>query len=117
MDTLLLDRADWDLLVDANGNIAMASNPYALAQDAASAIRTFVGECYYDAAKGVPYFQSILGQSPSASYLTARFEAAALTVPEVVTARCYLQNLDNDRVLRGQVQITDASGAVTAAGF
>jgi hypothetical protein len=116
MDTLLLDRSSWDLVLDANGNIARASAPYALAQDAASAIRTFLGECYYDTAKGVPYFEQILGHFPSVSFMVSQFEAAALTVPGVVTARCYLDAIQ-DRVLTGQVQITDATGATTAAGF
>ena len=40
-------------------NIAVADEPYALAQDAASAIRTFIGECYYDTTKGLPYFEKV----------------------------------------------------------
>ena len=39
--TLLLDPDTWDLTVDNNGNIAVAAPPYAVAQDVASAIRTF----------------------------------------------------------------------------
>jgi hypothetical protein len=58
--TLLLDRSLWDLTLDINGNIAMASEPYAIAQDVASACRTFLGECYYDTSQGVPYFQGML---------------------------------------------------------
>jgi len=58
MDTLLLDLDNWDLTVDAAGNWAVASPPYAIAQDVASAIKTFqlqagpndpvLGECWYD---------------------------------------------------------------------
>jgi hypothetical protein len=44
VNTLLLDVSSWDLCLDAAGNIAMASNPYSIAQDAASAIRTFAGD-------------------------------------------------------------------------
>ena len=51
--TLLLDPLKWDLVVDAAGNIAVASPPYALAQDAASSIKLFSGECYYDTSIGV----------------------------------------------------------------
>jgi hypothetical protein len=40
----LLDRSTSDLALDASGNIAVASAPYALAHDAASAIRLFAGE-------------------------------------------------------------------------
>lgn len=115
-DTLLLDRTTWDLCVDASGNIAVASGPYALAQDAASAIKLFAGELYYDTSQGIPYFQTILGKQPSIAYLKAQLVAAALTVPGVVSAVCYLQAI-KDRTVTGQVQITNASGAVTAAAF
>lgn len=43
MKTLLLDRATWDLAVDAQGNIAVADVPYATAQDVSSAVRVFRG--------------------------------------------------------------------------
>jgi hypothetical protein len=39
----LPDRSTWDLVLGASGNIAEASAPYALAQDAASAIQLFAG--------------------------------------------------------------------------
>ncbi len=39
--TLLLDTDEWDLVLDANGDIALADEPYAISQDVASAIRTF----------------------------------------------------------------------------
>jgi hypothetical protein len=35
-------------VLDAEGNIAVASEPYSLAQDAASAIKTFAGEVFWD---------------------------------------------------------------------
>jgi hypothetical protein len=49
--TLLLDRAIWDLSLDANGNIAIATGPYAIAQDVASAVRR--GELRHNTTKGV----------------------------------------------------------------
>ena len=66
MKTLLLDRTQWDLVQDANGNIALATEPYARAQDVASACRLFRGELWYDTAAGIPYFEDILGKSPPA---------------------------------------------------
>jgi hypothetical protein len=63
--TLLLDTATWDLVLDVKGNIAIASEPYSLAQDAASAIKTFLGEVWYDTTQGVPYFEQILGKPPN----------------------------------------------------
>lgn len=111
MDTLLLDQEQWDCVVDANGNWAVATDPYAIAQDAASAIRTFKGEIYYDTTLGIPYFAQVLGKRPPAGLLKTQFVNAALTVPETQSAICYL-SLGANRELLGQVQITLASGAI-----
>lgn len=114
--TLLLDTKVWDLCLDVSGNIAVATEPYAQAQDAASSIRTFQGEVYYDVNRGVPFKQQFLGQLPPASLLKAKFVAAALLVPGIVAARCFLTGF-KDRRLSGQVQIKTTTGQFTAAGF
>ncbi len=116
MDTLLLDLTNWDLVIDASGNVARASDPYSLAQDAASAIKLFSGELYYDTTQGVPYFAQILGQQPPLSLIKAEFVQAALTVPEVVSAQCFITAITN-RQVNGQVQVTTASGQTSAIGF
>lgn len=116
MKTLLLSTDAWDLMVDASGNIAVADEPYALAQDAASAIRLFQGELYYDTTQGIPFFEQILGQAPPISLMKAYFNRAALTVPGVVTAKTFILSW-TDRTVTGQVQVTDAAGNITAAGF
>jgi hypothetical protein len=115
MDTLYLDPSAWDLALDASGNIAVASAPYALAQDAASAIQTFQGECWYDTTIGVPYNTDILGKRPPVELMKAQFVAAAMTVPGVVSATVSL-NL-SDRSLTGTVTITDTTGATATATF
>lgn len=116
MRTILLDRSTWDLVIDAAGNIAVAGDPYAQAQDAASAIRTFSGEVYYDTTLGVPYWSSILGKAPPVALMQARFVAAALTVPGVTAAQCFITSL-RDRRVRGQVQIRNDAGVQAAAGL
>ena len=108
-NTLLLDTAAWDLCVDLAGNIAVAAPPYALAQDVASAVRTFAGEVWYDTTLGVPYFAQVLGHSPPITLFKALIVQAALTVPGVVAASCYVQSTAN-RKLTGQVQFTDSDG-------
>jgi hypothetical protein len=115
MNTLYLTPA-WDLTLDASGNIAMATEPYALAQDAASAIRTFAGEVYYDTAKGIPYWAQILGQAPPLSLVRSQMVAAAATVPDVVAATVYFSSFVG-RALAGQVQVRSATGQTTAVGF
>lgn len=112
MNTLLLDRGVWDLILDAQNNIAVCTEPYAIAQDVASAIRLFKGECWYDTTRGVPHFQEILGHQPSLSVLKSALQTAALTVPETKTAVVFISGVVNRDVL-GQVQITSTSGATT----
>lgn len=109
MDTLLLDVSRWDLVLDAAGNIARASPPYALAQDVASAIRLFLGELWYDTSKGVPYFESVLGHTPSLTEFQSLMVNAALTVPGVASAQCILSSFES-RTVQGQVIFTDDSG-------
>lgn len=116
MKTMLLDTVTWDLVLDINGNIAVAEDPYALAQDAASAVKTFLGECWYDTTLGVPYFESFLGRAPNVALMKAKFEAAALSVPDIVSAKCFISGVA-DRRVTGQVQVADKAGIVTAAAF
>lgn len=116
MNTLLLTQDQWDLCLDISGNIAVAEAPYAIAQDVASAIRTFTGDLYYDTAKGIPYFERVLGQAPSLTYLKSQVEAQALNVPGVVKAQCVFVKVE-DRVLRGQCKIIDTTGAENNVSF
>ncbi|MBB3743920.1 hypothetical protein FHX10_003419 [Rhizobium sp. BK591] len=114
--TLLLDTVSWDLTVDIAGNIAVATEPYAQAQDAASAIRTFEAEVYYDTTLGIPYFSQILGYAPPISLMKAYFNSEALSVPGVEKAQSFIISW-SDRTVSGQVQIQNDSGEVSAAGF
>lgn len=115
--TLLLDRSTWDLTLDASGNIAVAADPYSLAQDAASAIKTFAGEVYWDTTLGLPWLTSILGKNPSLSQLRSYFVAAAMTVPDVAAAKCFIRSISGRRV-SGQIQVTSSSsGLVSSAEF
>ncbi len=116
LSTLLLDTVAWDLVLDSNGNIALASAPYATAQDVASAIRTFLGECYYDTTLGVPYWQDLIGQPFSQAAIIQAMNAAALTVPAVVTANTVITSLVNGQV-SGQVQFSTSDGASTTINF
>jgi hypothetical protein len=116
MNTLLLDTELWDLVLDTSGNIAMASRPYSIAQDVASAIKLFKGELWYNTNKGVPYFSEILGKYPPESLIKARLVAAALTVPNVVQARVVNLGLNN-RQLTGDVEVIDTAGQLSRVSF
>lgn len=113
--TLLLDTQTWDLVLDAFGNIAVAAEPYATAQDVASAIRLFNGELYYDISKGVRYFEDILGNAPPLPLLKAELTQAALSVPLVQSARAFIA-VTADRVVTGQVQCATTAGAFMVLG-
>lgn len=115
-NTVLLDQRAWDMVIDSAGNIAMASPPYALAQDVASAVRLFLGELWYKTAVGIPYFDEILGYLPPISLLTGYIEQAALTVPGVVSAQCIISDF-NSREISGQVQFIDETGATNGVTF
>lgn len=115
MKTLLLDVVLWDLIIDAAGNIAVADNPYALAQDVASACRLYKGELFYNKQPGVPYKQ-ILGKVPNLALLKANLEAAARTVPGVTKAKCVIAGVSG-RTVTGQIQITDKIGQTQTVTF
>jgi hypothetical protein len=111
MDTLLLDTVLWDLTVDAAGDIALATEPYSLAQDVSSAVRLFQGELWYDTSQGVPYMTKILGQSPPLAVFQEYMVQAALTVPDVVSAVCVIESYDlATRAIVGQLQFVDVNG-------
>lgn len=116
MKTMLLNPETWDLMITADQNIAAAAEPYALAQDAASAIRLFEGEDYYDTTRGVPYWDQILGRWPTIRVMKENFVNAAKTVPGVTAASCYIESII-DRRPKGQVQITDKAGTTATVGF
>jgi hypothetical protein len=116
MQSLFLLPDTWDLTVDSAGNIAVASDPYALAQNAATACRTFLKDCYYDQTIGIPYFQQILGFLPTLQYVKSQLVAAAETVPGVVSAQAFITSFVNRQIV-GQIQVTDANGTTTAASF
>ena len=114
--TLLLDRSAWDLTLDASGNIAVASEPYSLAQDAASAIKLFLGEYYWDTTIGVPYAE-ILGASPPLALVKQALVDAAETVPDASSAQVFITQV-TDRLVAGQVQVTSkTTGQTSAADF
>lgn len=108
MDTLYLDPQTWDLLTDSNGNIAMATDEYAIAQDVASAGLLWKGEHIYNSVRGIPYKNGILGQRPSIAMLADWYTTEGLTVPNVAAVNPVFQF--DQRKLSGQLQITTDNG-------
>lgn len=106
MNTIFLHPDTWDLALDTEGNIALAKDPYAKAQDVASAVKLFKGELYYDTQKGIPYFDETLGKKQSFALYQYRLEKAALTVPGVISAKATVSNREY-RNLIGNITFTD----------
>ena len=116
MKTLLLDLTNWDLCLDSFGGIAVASDPYSVAQDVASACKLFRSEYLYDLSIGVPYFESILGKLPPINVVKTLIATVAARVPGCNNPVVYLSALSG-RNLTGQVQFTDSNGRQQVASF
>lgn len=96
----------------------MAAPPYALAQDVASAVRTFSDEVWYDGAQGIPYFEQVLGYLPPISLLKQLIVNRALTVSGVVSAQCVISSFNTvTRDLVGQIQFVDENGMINNVSF
>ena len=111
--SLLLDTVAWDLCLDAKGNIALASDPYAIAQNVSCACRLFLGELYFDTTKGVPYWTDVFGAAYPLQLLRADLEAAALAVDGVNSAIVYIEAI-TERALTGQIQLQTEYGTLYA---
>lgn len=115
-NTLALDPDTWDLTVDANGNIAVATPPYALAQDVASAVRTFLGEVWYDTTQGIPYWTQVLGKLPPAALLIEMINNAALSVIGVSTVQTILTGF-SERGITGIIEFVDVNNVTSTVSF
>ena len=80
--SLLLD-SDWDIQLDASGNIATTTGDYAVAQNVSNAVRLFTDDAYYNPDRGIPHFAITLGRKPSMSVFRAVVRQAALGVDGV----------------------------------
>lgn len=116
MKSLFLDPNTWNLAVDTNRNIAVAEDPYALAQNVSNAVRVFKPEVYFDINYGIDYNAEILGKRPPVALIKQRYEELALTVAGVVSALCVITSITN-RVCSGYIKVTDINGLTLTAGF
>lgn len=110
--TLYLDPESWDLAVDAQRNIALASSVYCAAQTVANACRLWKAEAPFDTDRGIPYAEDILGKNPPIQLLNEWFIAEAETVPNVASVSAVLEFTRTDRNLGGQLQCTLTDGTV-----
>jgi len=117
MTSLLLDRTTWDFVLDANSNLAVCTEPYSVLQDVACAIRTWLGECWYDTSLGLPYDSGIFDGISSIPLLRSQAEEAAMTVPGVAAAQCALIGPRDDRSIGGVIAVTLTTGETSSVQF
>lgn len=117
MRTLFLDPRTWDLAVDTSGNLAIATNEYQQAQDIATSCRVFLGDDYYSKNDGIPYLESIMGQS---SYPLALYQRnlhdRSLLVNGIVSVDVKFDML-RDRALEGRIIFTNDEGFQGTVGL
>lgn len=111
-NTIPLHPDTWDIYLDANGNLELTNPDSSIAQDVASAVRTFEGECWYDTTLGMPYFQSILGKSPPNSLVVSNIRDQALTINGVNSVNVVGVGL-NGRNLKGVIVLNSPNNPVT----
>lgn len=114
--SLMLDLDEWDLTLDAAGNIAVTTGAYAVAQNVANAVRLFTDDAWYDPQRGIPHFMVDLGHRPDASVVRNRVRKAALGVDGVAAAVVTVAGED-DRVLGGDIELTLTTGENASVDF
>lgn len=111
--TLFLMPDSWDLELDNNGNIAVATDTYQQAQDICSSVRTLLKDMYYQQDQGIPYLEEIMGQSTySIALYRQQLYEAAMSVDGVVSATVNLAL--NNRSLSGTIQFKNTQDQTVA---
>lgn len=113
--TMKLDVSTWDLALDGSGNIAIAEDSYAVAQDVASACLVFSGECFYDTTLGIPWKKDVLGKRPTPGFIAQKMQAEALKLPVVDKALANVFFDRSTRRMRGTIRVTDKNGNIAQA--
>lgn len=115
--SLLLNVEKWDISLDDSGNIGITSNPYAVAQDAACACSTFLGECWYDTTLGIPYYERILGKWPGTQLIATKMATEAKKLPYVQSAFCTVTVGKVSRAASGVMTLTDTNNITSNIQF
>ena len=104
--------ADWDLVIGADGGLAVLTGDEATIQNVCNEGRCFSGDLYFYSGHGVEWFDLQLGKRVQESVLTARLREAALYVPAVQSVKSIeLSDLNSsNRTLRGTISIVTKDG-------
>lgn len=102
---------DWDIMLDASGDIALIEGKAQIAQDVASCVRVFRGEDIWDMRRGIPYKDDILGRPPVQPVMAAYMEEEAARVNGVEGA-VLLMNTENRLTSISLIVTTEAGEAI-----
>lgn len=110
--TTLLLSDDWDICLDSSGNIAVAIDAYAIAQNVANAVRLFTDDAYYFPQDGIPHFGIELGKNAKELVLLrSRLIRAALAVEGVAAATITNLGVNREtRAVTGTITLTTMQG-------
>lgn len=117
MRSLLLDNDNWDLVVDANRNLAVCTAPYAVLQDVATAVRIWLGEVLYNTQLGIGYDTDIFSNASNAVVLAREVERIASEVSGVTAAQCTLTQPGQKRRLTGVIRVQLDDGTASDVQF
>lgn len=107
--SLYLDPDTWDIELNSSNNLSMVGNPYACAQDVATACSTFRGECIYQTGIGVPYNEQILGHNPGTGSIQTWLENEALRLPYIADVSATIVT-GEARAATGVILVIDRNG-------
>ena len=102
---------DWDLCLDAFGNLETCNDDDAICQDVACALRLFTNDSYYEPSKGIPYRDIVLGVTPFESLVRSELINTAKSVDGVLDADVESFTIEN-RALILAMQCLTVNGNV-----
>jgi hypothetical protein len=82
--TALTNASNNDIYVDANGNLAWATQQAAVKQACENVSRASLGEEVFSINNGIPFFQAVFVGVPNIPVFEAYLRAAILSVPGVI---------------------------------
>ena len=104
--------ADWDLQLASDGNLAMADDALAVAQNISCACKNFKGGLYFFATSGIAWFSDALAHKLRRSLIASRLRDTALQVEGVASIdQITIDTIDPDtRTVTGSILFTATDG-------
>ncbi|MCF9034187.1 hypothetical protein [Acinetobacter nectaris] len=97
----------WDMQLNSVGDWATTTQSDAVVQDVSCACMTLKGEVLFDGDLGIPFFEKILGRTPSLQLLSHHLKTQALKLSTVRNVSVQLNPDKKTRSTTGYLEITD----------